>query len=271
MAPYKLLAIDIDGTLITQDNRVPERNVVALREAHAAGVHIVLVTGRMLPNVEAIVDQLDLDPYIAGYNGAKIVAPRAQGRVELSHSPVPAVPAWEILHGAHGCGWLVNFYHEDRLYGSNLGTHHELLAAYLARGGFKHEQVEVETLQGLEPTKLVIIANPELHTQIFTRLEQPFAQLHVVQTEREFIEVMARGVHKATALMHLAERLGVTLSECVAVGDSGNDLEMLRVAGLGVAVANARADIAAAADVCLEQSAAQGAVAELVYRYLLPR
>ena len=271
MATFKLIAIDIDGTLISDNNRVPQINIKALQEASAAGVQVVLVTGRMLPNVEAIVDQLELDPFIASYNGAKIVSPRADGRRQLLHMPVPKKLASTIIDIAAAQSWMLSFYHDDCLYGSINPTFTKLVDVYEARGNFRYQMVNLKTLYGLAPTKLSLVAEPEFHDEIFATLAQPFAQLHVTQTEREYIEIMAPGVHKAMALEYLATHLQIPLQQCIAVGDSGNDLEMLQHAGLGVAVANARGDIAAAADIQLERNAGQGAIAELVSRFVLAR
>lgn len=133
MTTFKLMAID--GTLIDRNNRVPQTNI----------------------------DQLGLALFVASYNGAKIVSTCADGRRQLLHMPVPTKLASTIIDIAAAQSWMLSFYHDDCLYGPINPTFAKLVDVYEARGKLRYQVVDLESLHGLAPTKLSLVAEPELH------------------------------------------------------------------------------------------------------------
>ncbi|MBT6277051.1 MAG: HAD family phosphatase [Chromatiales bacterium] len=269
MAPIRLLAIDIDGTLLGEDGNLPPENVEALEEAVAAGVTVALCTGRMLPNAELIADQLTIDPYVVAYNGAKSVAPRGDGRTVIGEVTVPADRATAILRASADHRWLLNFYHDDKLYTEHHPRHEALVELYLTKGGYPYRHVSFDSLHGLSATKLVAIAPRDEIDGIQAELEPLLGGLNYLRSEPEYLEIMAPGVDKATALAQLSDRLGIPLQACAAFGDSGNDVGMLRAAGTGVAMGNANALARASADMVMEETSGEGAVATFIRQHVL--
>ncbi|NKC11827.1 MAG: Cof-type HAD-IIB family hydrolase [Gammaproteobacteria bacterium] len=260
--PFTLLSLDIDGTLLAADGTLPPANVKAVQRVAAQGVRIVLNTGRMVPNIEPIVDQLGVDPIVCAYNGAKVLAPRSEGRTALLHKPIAAGHAVQIVEAAMAASWLLFFYHEDCIY-TEFRT--GLWERYAPEVNYKI--VPLEQLRGLSATKLIAVSDPAHMDAVREQLVPAVAGLSVVRSESEYMEMMAPGVNKGAVLQFVAEYAGVPIESCLAMGDGGNDIEMLDVAGLGVAVANARGDVKAAADVVIQETADDAAVAACIDRY----
>ena len=141
---------------------------------------------------------------------------------------------------------------------------------YSSRTGSRYTLTDLERFLGASPTKLILLAPPEERD----RLHEKFAddlkgQVNVTKSEPEYLEFMAMGVDKGTALPTLAAHHGIPLEAVLALGDAENDLLLLSQAGLGVAVANAREDVKAAARRVCARTNNEGAVAEAVERWVL--
>ncbi|MFT5389950.1 MAG: Cof subfamily protein (haloacid dehalogenase superfamily) [Gammaproteobacteria bacterium] len=267
MSDIQLVAIDLDGTLLDDEKGVPQAHVDALRHAHAAGVHIVLCTGRMLPNIEATIDRLDLDLVIVAYNGAKVVDTRARAREVLFHRPISCERSAPLVDIALDSGWLLNVYHEDRVM-THIGYRtHPRVEDYHARGDTRYDFAQLEELRTLDPTKLVFISDPEEIAQIERTAASALTGLSCVRSHPHFLEIMAPDIDKGTALRRLADHFELSMDQVMAIGDGGNDIEMLQAAGVGVAVANAEDRVKAVADVITERTNNEGAVAEVFRHY----
>ena len=116
MKKFRLLAVDMDGTLLNDEHEIPETNRQALRKAVEEGVRLAIASGRMTPRIDPLVEQLGLDPIVIAYNGAKVLAPRHEGRQTLFHKPVPVDVAKRLIEFSREEKLLLNFYHEDRLF-----------------------------------------------------------------------------------------------------------------------------------------------------------
>ena len=265
----ELIVLDLDGTLLDDRRRVPARNIAAVRAAHAAGVKVVLCSGRMLPNMQQTHDRLGLDLVLGGYNGAKVVDTQANGRQVIFHRPISAVQSEAIATTAAACGWLVNFYHEDRLLGHYQDRHRWLIELYQRRGGVRYEFVCPEEVNGLPSTKMIVLAHPDEIPLVVRELDPHLRGLSWVKSDPEYVEIMADGVHKGAALKAIAAHYGVELEACMAIGDASNDREMLATAGLGVAMANASEETLAAADVVLDLDNNECGVAHAIESYVL--
>ena len=115
MAPIRLIALDLDGTLLDDDKRLPGENAAAARAAEAAGIEVVICTGRMLATIEPVVDELGLDPVAAGYNGAKLFESRACARAVIEHAPIDARPTARLIDRAREHACLLYVYHEEQI------------------------------------------------------------------------------------------------------------------------------------------------------------
>ena len=265
----KLIVLDLDGTLLDDQKHVPSANIDAVRAAHAAGIHVALCSGRMLPNMENARQQLGLDLVLGGYNGAKVVDTLANQRQEVFHHPVSAERSVAIAETASARGWLVNLYCDDRLIAPPSPGSQRLIDIYQQRGGARYEFVELADLGQRPSTKLVVLAEPHEIPEVQRALATQLEGLSWVHSDPEYLEIMAPGVHKGAALQALAAHFGVGVDQCMALGDASNDREMVATAGLGVAMANASPDTKAAANVVMNFDNNQCAVARAIERYVL--
>lgn len=269
MARIRLVVLDIDGTLLDDDKRIPAANLQALRLAREAGVLIAIASGRMLPTIEPIEEKLGIDTVIISYNGGKIVGPRAKGRQEIAHHPVPADLAGSFIDYSRQHGYLLNFYVEDRLYAEDGDGRKRFRDLYSARTGSVYHIVDLTTMKGRSPTKMILLADPEERDRLLEELSPRCEGVALSRSDPEYLEITRVGVNKGTALPDLARFFDLSADEILAVGDADNDNEMLRAAGVGVAVANARPGTKAIANFVTERTNNEGAVAEAIQRFVL--
>lgn len=272
MKKTRLIAFDLDGTLLDDRKAVPPANVRALQEAQAQGVDIAIASGRMTPRIEPIAEQLGVDCVIIAYNGARVVGKRAEGRPTIDDRPVPADIAKLFIEFSREQGYLLNFYVDDRLYAEDDGDHRWFRDLYSSRTGAEYHLGDLSRFDGVPPTKLILLAEPEE----VQRLREHFSgelgnRASITRSEAEYLEIMAPGVDKGTALPAIARHHGITCEEILAVGDADNDAELIRQAGIGIAVANATEKCKSLADAITERTNNEGAVAEAVYRFVLER
>jgi hypothetical protein len=242
---------------------VQPRTSAALRRAEAAGLHVIVVTGRMVQSVRRFLDPVGLREPVICYQGA--VVADADG-TWLRHEPMPLELAREAIAAVEEEGYSPNVYVNDELYVSmaTQGT--------LDYAGFQHLEIhQVGDLLGwLEapPTKLVCVGDPAELDGVEQRMKAHFGdRLYISKSLPYFLEFAAAGVTKGAGLQFLADRMGFTPAATVAFGDGENDVELVEWAGYGVAVENAHARVKAVADwVC--PSAEEEGVAQVLEAYL---
>ncbi len=262
---YRLLVTDVDGTLLPPDRRVLPSVREAVRLAQARGVRVCLATGRMWRSVRPYVEAVVADSPIVLFDGA-VVYDFASGHVLDRHTldPRAARIALEVLRDFSDLRphvFTLDAVYVDRMNGAS--------RAYLERDGIQAQ--EVGDLVGHlppEPVKILVVGEPRRLVELDRALAQRTHDLHRVFSEPDFLELLPAGVSKATGLRVLCRVLGVAAEEVVAVGDNPNDLEMVREAGLGIAVANAHPALKRAAQF-VTRSGGGEAISEVVRRFLL--
>jgi len=229
----------------------------ALAAARDAGLHVIVVTGRMFRSVA---------PYLAeaGLTEPVVCYPRS-GRF-LRHEPIPLELAREAIAGLENEGFPVNCYVDDELYVARATPESDRYAS------FQHIPVhEVGNLLAwLEqpPTKLVTIGDPDVLDRLEERMKAHFdGRLYVAKSLPYFLEFASPEVTKASGLAFLAEHLGFAAAETVAFGDGENDVELLAWAGYSVAVANAHERVLAVADLVCPPVTEEG-VAQVLEAFL---
>jgi len=260
---YKLLALDIDGTLLQEDGSLlPELSTVISR-LQSQGIYIVLATGRAFPSAKKYADILNLDTPLICYNGAVI-------RVACDSAPVfqqclPVSVMREIVAFGEERGWYLQLYNNDSIVVAQISEH------TLADPDFNN----MPTVEAGCLSQAVLYPSPKIMTRCapaevaarFDVLKKHFGErLHVVGSTAHLLEMMCCGVSKAHALQQLCDYYHILPSEIVACGDGDNDKDMLAFAGVGCAMANAADTTKNAADYVCTAGNGHG-VLEAIYKY----
>jgi hypothetical protein len=261
---FKLLALDLDDSLLNEDFRISEENRCALRRAAKSGVLVTLATGRMFRSAVPFARELEIDLPLITYHGALIRT--ADGEKTLYHQPIPLDLAKEVAAIGRDGGYHVNAYIDDELFvaeENEFSQYYQWIA-----------QVKVTTVGDLAsfletpPTKLTIINRDGKLDALKNELIMRFSrELSITVSRPHFLEITDKLATKGQALKFLADLHNIPREQVAAVGDSYNDLDMLIYAGTGVAVANARDEVKAVADVITSSNVDHG-VAAFIKRYL---
>jgi Cof subfamily protein (haloacid dehalogenase superfamily) len=240
------------------------RTRAAIARARAAGVHVIVVTGRMFRSVRPYLDEAGLDEPVVCYQGAVVADPRT-GEF-LRHVPIPRAAALEAIDAVVDAGFHVNCYVDDSLYVAEVTPEARSYSGF--QGLDLHEVGDLHAWLHDDPTKLVAVGDPRALDALEDVLKPRFAgKLFVSKSLPHFLEFAHPDVNKGSGLQFVADLLGFTAEETVACGDGENDRELLDWAGYAVAVANAHEDILARADLVVPDVEEEG-VATLLDAYL---
>jgi Cof subfamily protein (haloacid dehalogenase superfamily) len=246
-----LIASDVDGTLLNEDEILTPRTRAAVHAAVAAGAHFVLATGRPPRWIQPVVDQLGLAPIAVCANGA-VIYDSATDRILRSWTLSPE----ELTHLADvavrvipGAGLAV-----ERV---GRSAHDTATPQFISSPGYEHAwlnpdntEVSVEDLLSAPAVKL-LIRKPRMPSgEMAALLADHIGRRGDItfSTNNGLIEVVPRGISKASGVDAVAQPLGVVAGDVVAFGDMPNDIPMLQWAGLGVAMGNANPEVKAVAD-----------------------
>lgn len=272
MPTYKIIACDMDETLLSSDASICRRNIEAIANAKAQGVKFVPCTGRGFRSVEGVLKTLNLfdkaGQYVIGFNGASIT--ENKGHRSLFWDPIPFDLADRIYRKSASYGLCMHIYTRDTVYISDVTPDEE----DFLRGRMAYVPTAEKTLdflRGKEEVCKLIIMNTD-----YSRLQEIHAEMKplldditVSFSSNRYIEFMHKGVTKGVALLKLAAMLGVQPEETMAIGDNINDIEMLQAAGLSVGVHNLNPLIRQYCSVVTDATNNDGAVGEAIETFVL--
>ena len=262
--PIRLVALDIDGTLVGEDLTVRDRTRAAVAAAVARDVAVSLVTGRMASSAFRFAHALGLSGPLVAYQGglARAIPDPGSGRVGrlLWHRPLPAAVAREAIVWSRERGLDPHVNHLERFilraddpraddYSAFMGARAELVPDLL--GAIEHPV-----------TKVLAVGDEHRPLEVLAEARERFSGVaDVTISHPRFLEFVAPGVSKGGAVRRLARRLNVPLANVLAIGDQYNDLEMLSAVGHGVAMPSAPPAVLAAARYVAPPVEAEGAAA----------
>ena len=261
------MACDLDRTLIGEDALLQPRTKAVIAAVRAAGIHVVLVTGRMFQSVRRYALEAGIDDPVVCYQGA-VVAEPVSGRW-LRHEPIPLELAREAIAALNEEGFGLNCYAHDELYVSEVTPDARRYA------DFQHLELHPvgDLLAWLEdpPTKLVVIDDPEVLDGLKERMLSRFnGRLYISKSLPYFLEFASPRVTKAAGMDFLSRHLGFAPERTVAFGDGENDIELVEWAGYGIAVENAHDQVKEVADFVCPSVDDEG-VAQVLEAYLNSR
>ena len=236
---YKLIAIDMDGTLLREDKTVSERTKSAIKAAKERGVQVVIATGRPIDGVTRYLEELDMygeDNYVLTYNGGLVL--KTKGRQVISQIALTGADLHtEVEANINGIRININDY-------SNIEDDHSII-------------------------KVMMIDEPDVLQKAIDNLpKEVYDKYTVVRSAPYFLEFLNKAVNKGTGVELLAKHLNIKQEEIMTFGDAGNDLDMIVYAGMGVAMENAFEEVKEAANYITDSNENDG-VAKAIEKFVL--
>lgn len=268
MTKIKLLALDLDGTLLNNKKEISEENFSALMMARKAGVQVVINTGRPYVSTKIYQQQLELvkaDDYCICLNGGLIRT--GKGEVLLEKS-LTFDEVMEITTVARQSDLPCDIIGSDKSYAIEFGRTSKVS---FVNNMLQFVPTNVEMLpRDVVFNKVILSADSEELDFALSQFDVHFCEkFEIYKTRDVFLEIMPKGVNKASGLAFLCQKLGIDSSEVLAMGDEDNDISMLRWAGLGIATANANQTAQAAAKILSTLTNDENSVAEAIKKYVL--
>ena len=247
---YKLLVLDVDGTLLNDEREISKRTLATLLKVQQMGVRIVLASGRPTYGLMPLAKTLELGNYggvVLSYNGCQII--KAQNGEILFERRINPEMLPYLEKKARKNGFAIFTYHDDTLITDSPDNEYIKNEALLNNLKIIRED-EFSTAIDFAPCKCMLVSDKE---KALIGLEQHWEKrlagtLDAFRSEPYFLEVVPCGVNKANTLGALLEHLGVTREEVIAVGDGVCDVTMLQLAGMGVAMGHSQDSVKVCAD-----------------------
>jgi len=249
MNKYRMLCLDIDGTLLNSRHQISEGTKRAIRKLDDSGdTIIVLISARMPKGMRYLAEELNLNSPLVSYNGAYIT----QGDQILHARTIKLEQCITIFQLAIERGLHVSLYTEDQWYVEHLDSW-ALQESEIT--GIKPIVIEFEKLfsdweaAGNTPNKILCMGEPGNISVFGERLNFMFEKnLNVYQSKPTYLEIVSAEASKINAIAYLCDRYHINKDEVVAVGDNYNDISMISYAGLGIAMGNAPDEVKKCAD-----------------------
>ena len=266
---YKMIVLDLDGTLTNNKKEITPRTKQTLMQAQAAGVHVVLASGRPTYGIVPLAEELKLKEsggYILAFNGGKIIDCTNNEILFEQKLDEQLVPI--LYQEAKKAGMEILTYQGEGIAATNKDDKYVQHEAFINK--MPVMQYDDFLNQLVYPiNKCLIVGDPtplhELELRLAKELE---GKMDIYRSADFFLECVPLGIDKARSLDRLTSSLGISCEEIIACGDGYNDLSMIRFAGLGVAMANAAEDIQREADFVTLSNEEDG-VAHVIERFIL--
>ena len=268
---YKLVAIDMDGTLLREDKTISERTKKAIQSAREKDVTVVLATGRPIEGVSRYLEELNMytdKDYVLSYNGAlvqKTLSKEVIGKVALTG---------EDLHYLKKLSdeLNVNIHAFSESKGLITPKNSKYTEVEASINNINIHEINFDTISKDEViVKIMMIDEPEILGPAIENLpKEVFEKYTVVRSTPYFLEFLNKEVNKGVGVEMLAKHLGIKQEEVITFGDAGNDLHMIEYAGLGVAMANAFDEVKEAANYITDSNENDG-VAKAIEKFILEK
>lgn len=287
MSLYRMVAIDIDGTLLNSNHELTEKTIEVLREATKRGIFIVLTSGRMTKNVKSFCEKIGADKYLIAENGASIIDLQTGKTVYSKYLSKETVN--KVLDVCEENSIYYMVYTQNELIVKNI----KYMSLFFYKQNFNPNARIKQVVAGRDYinnvegnfTKLMICdEDRSIYRSILKELKKieeiditpvphtSVKKLNIDGKEKvikySYADISAKGANKWTAIEYLAKQLGIHKSEIIAIGDNINDMHMIFNAGLGVAMDNGSPYAKKVANVVAPSNDKDG-VAQIIEKYIL--
>ncbi|WP_066504144.1 Cof-type HAD-IIB family hydrolase [Abyssisolibacter fermentans] len=270
---HKLLALDMDGTLLNSDLKISQENKMVIEELKEKGVVVTIATGRTYPAIIAYARELNIDVPIIAYNGG-IIKYLHNNRIIYSNN----IPVEQCINTIDICKEFdvdCYLYSENKIFIEKQGF---LLEFYeeINKNLKEKEKIEIVNVKDMKKSlkedpkiyKIVVFSdNSNAVSEVRKKLLKE-GNLEVYKSSDCFLDVTNKGASKGFGVKKLAEYLGIDKEKIIAVGDSDNDISMIKYAGLGIAMGNAIDEAKKVADYVTEANNDNG-VANAIRKLVL--
>lgn len=276
MSKYKIIALDLDGTLTRSDKKISPHTREVLIEAQEKGTKVVLASGRPTNGMSFLADELKMDRFggtVLAFNGGEIIDWQSKEVINQVVLPDEAIP--ELYSFAKEKGFAIMTYCGKEILTEAEGNRYIEQSAFRNRMQIRVVDKFVDATRewGRLP-KCLIVGNPDL-LAVFEKEMHEWAKgkecmdsIDFFRSEPYYLEVVPKGIDKGLCLQMVLDHYGLQREELIACGDAYNDLSMIRFAGLGVAMGNGQECVKEAADYITDSNEADG-VARVVEKLLL--
>ncbi|MEQ1877096.1 MAG: HAD family hydrolase [Bdellovibrionia bacterium] len=261
---YKMVLFDLDGTLLKECREISAKNLITLTRLMNEGIKVGFATGRTLKSVQPFIDVLKPNGPLILFNGARVWDSASNSFVfeknlsfEQAYCAMKLVREFEDVH--------VNLYVDNEIYISKKtdrsreseikdGVPHNVvgdLADWLESRFFAANKAasHATAARASTPTKIMLISEPAIldvfETEFRARAYEPASLIH---SEWNYLEIMQSGINKGLTLQKIESHYGIRCSEIISFGDNLNDIDLIKLSGLGIAMANSHGDLKAIAN-----------------------
>lgn len=268
---YKLVAIDMDGTLLKGDKTISERTKSAIKSAREKGVTVVLATGRPIEGVSRYLEELDMytdKDYVLSYNGALVQKTKSKesiAKIALDGSDLHYLKKLSDELG-------VNIHAFSEKIGLITPKNSKYTEVEANINNIEIHEMNIDVIPDDEVIiKIMMIDEPEVLGPAIEKLpKEVFEKYTVVRSTPYFLEFLNKEVNKGVGVEMLAKNLGVKREEVITLGDAGNDLHMIEYAGLGIAMGNAFDEVKEVANYITDTNENDG-VAKAIEKFILDK
>ena len=269
---YKLIALDIDGTLLNSEKKITNEVFNSIQEAKKSGAKVVLSTGRPLPRVTPLLDELNLNDdgdYVICFNGAvvqEVKSKKILSNIEMCHDDFVLINNLAKENNTHvHINTPTNLIIPEET--PNKYTIHEATLNNIDIVSMNEEDINDD----ITFCKIMIIDEPEKLEEVLENIPKDlFDKYTIVRSAPFFLEFLNKNANKGTALEALFNSINIPFSKSIAVGDEENDQHMIKMVGLGVAMGNARDSIKEIANYVTCSNNEHG-VAKVIDKFILAR
>ncbi len=239
--PIKLVAVDMDGTLLNRQKLVSKENKQAIKRAMDKGIYVTIATGRMPTSAVYFAKQLNMNCPVVSCNGGVVQPLDGSSPIFEAHFPEETIT--ELIELCYKRNWYIRWYIDDNIYVKYYDP--KMFPAYGTTKGLKIIPVENNYASYTKNVTQIVVCDANHNIQhIYDEIAQIFGnKIGLQQNTGYSMDITPPGITKSVGLSKLADYLNIKPEEIMAVGDGDNDLTMIAYAGMGVAMENGIDDV----------------------------